>query len=69
MDRFNDRLKVARIILEALAESPMRWTPLTKLTLARSLTPWKAQITLEWLVKEGYVERPTRGVYNIADRG
>jgi predicted transcriptional regulator len=69
MDRFRDRLKTTRIILEALAGGPMRWTPLTKLTLARSSTPWKSQTTLEWLVKEGYVERPTRGVYEITKKG
>lgn len=68
-DRFRDRLKTARTILEALAKGSMRWTPLTKLTLARSSTPWKAQTTLEWLVKVGYVERPTRGVYKITERG
>ena len=69
MDRFKDRLKTARTILEALAKGHLRWTPLTKLTLARSSTPWKAQTTLEWLLTEGYIERPTRGVYYITERG
>jgi len=66
--RFDDRLRTARTILEVLARGPMRWTPLTKLVL-RSSTPWKAQATLEWLLREGYVERPSRGVYEITDKG
>ena len=66
--RFDEKLKVARIILETLAVGPMNWTPLTRLILRRS-TPWKSQSTLDWLLREGYVERPQRGVYAITERG
>jgi len=67
-ERFNDRLRVTRIVLRALAERSMNWTPLTKLILKWS-TPWKAQSTLDWLVREGYVERPEKGVYVISEKG
>jgi predicted transcriptional regulator len=67
-ERLNDRLGTARVVLEALARGPMRWTPLTKLVL-RSSTPWKSQTTLEWLLREGYVTRPSRGVYRITETG
>ena len=66
--RFDDRLRVTRIILKALTKSSLNWTPLTKLILKWS-TPWKAQSTLEWLVREGYIERPERGVYKITEKG
>jgi predicted transcriptional regulator len=64
----NDRLGTARVVLEAVMREPMRWTPLTKLIL-QSSTPWKAQATLEWLLKEGYLERPSRGIYRITEMG
>ncbi|MHA1227849.1 MAG: hypothetical protein ACTSPV_13970 [Candidatus Hodarchaeales archaeon] len=66
--RFDDKLRVTRIILRALTRGPMNWTPLTRLILKWS-TPWKAQSTLDWLVREGYVERPERGIYIITDKG
>ena len=67
-ERFDDRLRVARIVLNALAKGSMNWTPLMKLILKWS-TPWKAQSTLYWLAKEGYIERPERGVYVITEKG
>ncbi|MBC8223599.1 hypothetical protein H8E65_03350 [Candidatus Bathyarchaeota archaeon] len=66
--RIDDRLDVARTILDALEREPARWTPLTRLALKHT-TPWKAQAALEWLLRKGYVERPLRGVYEITERG
>lgn len=66
--RIDDRLNVARTILDILERKPTRWTPLTRLALKHT-TPWKAQAALEWLLREGYVERPSRGVYRITERG
>lgn len=67
-ERFDDRLRVAHIVLKALAKGSLNWTPLTRLILKWS-TPWKAQSTLDWLMREGYIERPDRGVYVITEKG
>ena len=66
--RFDERLRVTRIILKALTNCSLNWTPLTRLILKWS-TPWKAQSTLEWLLRDGYIERPKRGVYMITEKG
>ena len=68
MKRFDEKLRLTSIILETLTKGPMNWTPLIKLILKGS-TPWKAQSTLEWLVRKGYIERPERGIYIITEKG
>jgi len=67
--RLNDKLRVARIVLEKLKNGPMRWTALTKAVLLESPTPWKVRSVLKWLLKHGYVDRPERGLYCITDKG
>lgn len=32
-------------------------------------TPWVAQSTLDWLLREEYVERPSRGLYRLTEKG
>jgi predicted transcriptional regulator len=66
--RFDEKLRLTSIILKTLTKGPMNWTPLIKLILKGS-TPWKAQSTLEWLVRKGYIERPERGIYIITEKG
>lgn len=66
--RFDEKLRLTSIILKTLTKGPMNWTPLIKLILKGS-TPWKAQSTLEWFVRKGYIERPERGIYIITEKG
>ena len=66
---FDLNLKCAKIILRRLEHEEERWTPLMKAVLKDSPTPWRAQSILTWLLKQGYVERPRRGVYHITDKG
>jgi len=68
-ERLNEKLKVARVVLEKLREGPMRWTPLVKAVLQESPSPWKARSILNWLLRHGYIERPKRGLYRITDKG
>jgi len=68
-ERLNEKLKVARIVLENLRDGPMRWTPLIKSIVQESHSPWKAQTILEWLLRQGYIERPERGLYFITEKG
>lgn len=68
-ERLDEKLSVARFVLQRLRDGPMRWTPLTKAILREPSTPWKAQSILEWLLRRGYVERPERGVYRITEKG
>jgi len=35
----------------------------------RTSTPWVVQSTLYWLLREGYIERPDRGLYRITEKG
>jgi DNA-binding HxlR family transcriptional regulator len=66
--RFKDRLETIKLILSALEESPNRWTPLVRRMMASS-TPWVTQSCLRWLLAEGYVERPSRGLYRLTEKG
>jgi len=68
MERFKACLATVAAILGALESGPMRWTPLTRIVV-QSSTPWRAQAVLEWLLGEGYLDRPARGVYRITERG
>jgi len=63
------KLRIARIALDRLQEGPMRWTQLTKIVVKESPSPWKAQVIIKWLLENGYVERPEKGVYNITEKG
>jgi len=67
--RLDEKLRIARIILEKLSEDPMRWTPLLKMVVKESPSPWKAQVIIKWLFSNGYISRPERGVYQITEKG
>ncbi|MFH2111051.1 MAG: hypothetical protein ABIJ47_07310 [Candidatus Bathyarchaeota archaeon] len=66
--RFDERLETIRLILVELEHSPIRWTLLAK-KVTGSSTPWLIQSVLNWLLSNGYVERPSRGLYRLTDRG
>jgi len=65
----NRRIHTAKVILERLIEKPQRWTELEKATVKASPTFSSFRSTLEWLLRNGYVQRPSRGVYDITDKG
>jgi predicted transcriptional regulator len=67
--RLDEKLRIAKIILEKLSEGPMRWTPLMKVVVKESPSQWKAQVILKWLLEKGYVIRQERGVYQITENG
>lgn len=69
MKRLDEKLRIAKIILEKLSEGPMRWTPLMKVVVKESPSQWKAQVILKWLLEKGYVIRQERGVYQITENG
>ena len=68
MKRFKKRMATIKVILMTLEDSPYHWTPLMKKVL-KSSTPWIAQSTLDWLRREGYIERPSRGHYFLTEKG
>jgi len=68
-ERLNEKLGMARIVLDRLKDGPMRWTPLTKTVVKKSPSPWEAQVIIRWLLENGYIERPERGVYSITEKG
>jgi predicted transcriptional regulator len=67
--RLDEKLRIARIMLEKLSEGPIRWTPLMKMVVKESPSPWKAQVIIKWLLSNGYISRPERGVYQITEKG
>ena len=69
MKRLDEKLRIARIMLEKLREGPMRWTPLMKIVVKESPLPWKAQVIIKWLLSNGYISCPERGVYEITEKG
>ena len=69
MKRLDEKLRIAKIILEKLRDGSMRWTPLMKVVVKESPSQWKAQVILKWLLEKGYVIRQERGVYQITENG
>jgi len=67
--RLDEKLDMARIVLDRLKDGPMRWTSLTKTVVKKSPSPWEAQVIIRWLLDNGYIERPERGVYSITEKG
>ena len=57
------------MILQQLMVRSQTWTELEKATVKASPTFSSFRSTLIWLLKNGYIERPSRGVYEITDRG
>lgn len=68
MKRFKKRVETIKSILLCIEENPIQFTPLLRAVL-RDSTPWVAQSTIQWLLEEGYVERPGRGTYKITEKG
>lgn len=68
-ERLDEKLRIAYIALNKLKDAPMRWTPLMKIVVKESPSPWKAQVIIMWLLENSYVERPERGVYRITEKG
>jgi len=69
MSSFEERLRTAGTILKHLRRGPRRYTELLKLTLGDGATPGTFRSTVQWLLDQGYVERPQRGVYQITEKG
>ena len=40
-----------------------------KQALGRARTPWLIQSCIGWLMENGYIVRPSRGLYRLTDRG
>ena len=68
-ERLEEKLRIARTILNRLEDGPMRRTPLMKSTLGDSETPSTFRNVLDWLLRCAYKDRPERGLYAMAERG
>ena len=68
MERLNESLRTAVVLLGALRRGGMRWTPLVRVGY-RASTPWRVHSMIYWLVGLGYVDRPRRGVYEVTEKG
>jgi len=68
MERLDESLRTATVLLGALSRGGMRWTPLVKIGYQAS-TPWRVHSMIYWLVGNGYIDHPARGVYEVTERG
>ena len=68
-ERLDEKLGMARIVLDGLKDGPMRWTPLTKIVVKKSPSPWETQVIIKWLLTNSYIERSERGLYCITEKG
>ena len=61
-----------KIILKTLKKGRVRWTDLEKKVLATchpSATRTRFDNRLRYLLKKGYIERVSRGIYRITESG
>ena len=61
-----------KIILKTLKKGRVRWTDLEKKVLATchpSATRTRFDNRLRYLLKKGYVERVSRGIYRVTESG
>jgi predicted transcriptional regulator len=68
LERLNESLQTMTTLLDALKRGEMRWTQLVK-TGYRSSTPWRVHHLIYWLVEQGAVARPERGIYTLTEEG
>jgi hypothetical protein len=66
--RFTGLIDTVEAILGAVDEGEGRWTPVVRSAL-RTSTPWRVHATIYWLLDQGYLTRPSRGVYKVTERG
>jgi len=67
--RFQNRIHLAKVILEQLKGADMRWTNLLKATLQECGTPRTFEGIIKWLKKQKYIDSPERGLYKITEQG
>lgn len=67
----HEKLRLAKIVLGCIEKEggSVRWTPLLKQTFKQCGTPQKFRSIMVFLMKEGYIIRVERGVYQITERG
>jgi len=61
-----------KIILKTLKKGRVRWTDLEKKVLATchpSATRTRFDNRLRYLLKKGYIERVSRGIYRVTENG
>jgi Mn-dependent DtxR family transcriptional regulator len=61
-----------KIILKTLKKGRVRWTDLEKKVLATchpSATRTRFDNRLRYLLKKGYIERVSRGIYQVTENG
>ncbi len=68
MERLNENLRTAAILLDALKCGELRWTQFVRAGYTQS-SPWQVHSLIHWLVDHGFVDRPGRGVYAITGDG
>jgi predicted transcriptional regulator len=68
LERLNESLQTAAMLLNTLKRGEMRWTQLVKAGY-RSSTPWRVHHLIYWLVEQGAIKRPDRGVYTLTEEG
>lgn len=69
----DDKMRVARIVLEKLSKCSMRRTALEKTVLKESPTPWKVHSILGWLLDRDLIVKtgPLRSTapYRVTKKG
>ena len=68
MERLDESLQTITVLLDALRRDELRWTQLVKIGY-RAATPWRVHHLICWLVEQGAVRHPYRGVYALTNEG
>jgi Mn-dependent DtxR family transcriptional regulator len=58
--------------LNTVADSPqerIRWTRLVQRLSIHGSTQWRINTMVDWLRRAGYINRPSRGLYALTDKG
>ena len=70
MGKFDEQLRSRKVVLYKISqEMPIRWRDVIKETIEETGSSTKSQIALEWLLKQGYIRRKGRGVYESTIKG
>ncbi len=69
MRRIDEMMKTIYFILMTLKGRSMRWTDLHRKVISQNISQSTFRYMLEWLIKNEYVKRCKRGLYDLTENG
>lgn len=67
--KLDEQIQLVKVMLSKMAGKEVHWTEFMKLTLQECGTPATFHRLLSFMLRQGYIVRKERGVYEITEKG